>query len=133
MEVAMISNVISYFECLFTNDRVPFSVSEALQNGEGGWIQNSGREDHRAWVAALHDHDPPQPGGWESRKELSRRRRGASYLVGTPRAQLKAYECRLLEGDWQKVSGEVQLLAQDKETYVLARSRAFHAKMKRLT
>jgi hypothetical protein len=30
----------------------------------------------------------------------------------------------LLEGDWQKVSGqvEVQLIAQDKETYVLARS-----------
>lgn len=41
-------------------------------------------------------------------------------------AQLKAYERRLLEGDWQKVSGEVevQLVAQDKETYVLARSRA---------
>jgi transposase len=56
----------------------------------------------------------------------SLRRRAASYLVGTPRAQLKAYERRLLEGDWQKVSGEVevQLIAQDKETYVLARSRA---------
>ena len=56
----------------------------------------------------------------------SLRRRGASYLVGTPRAQLKAYERRLLEGDWQKVSGEVEVqpIAQDKETYVLARSRA---------
>ncbi|MFZ0709386.1 MAG: IS1634 family transposase, partial [Terrimicrobiaceae bacterium] len=56
----------------------------------------------------------------------SLRRRGASYLVGTPRARLKAYERRLLAGDWQKVSGEVevQLIAQDKETYVLARSRA---------
>jgi len=56
----------------------------------------------------------------------SLRRRGASYLVGTPRAQLKAYERRLLEGDWQSVSGEVevQLIAQDNETYVLARSRA---------
>lgn len=55
------------------------------------------------------------------------RRRGASYLVGTPRAQLKAYERRLLEGDWQSVSGEVevQLIAQDnRETSVLARSRA---------
>jgi transposase len=54
----------------------------------------------------------------------SLRRRGASYLVGTPRAQLKAYERRLLEGDWQRVSGEVevQLIAQEKETYVLARS-----------
>ena len=40
--------------------------------------------------------------------------------MGTPRAQLKAYERRLLEGDWQRVSGEVevQLIAQDKETYV---------------
>jgi len=45
----------------------------------------------------------------------------------TPRAQLKAYERRLLEGEWQSVSGEVevQLIAQDnRETYVLARSRA---------
>ena len=49
----------------------------------------------------------------------SLRRAGASYLVGTPHAQLKAYERRLLEGDWQRVSGEVevQLIAQDKETY----------------
>ena len=57
----------------------------------------------------------------------SLRRRGANYLVGTPRAQLKAYERRLLEGEWQSVSGEVevQLIAQDnRETYVLARSRA---------
>jgi transposase len=56
----------------------------------------------------------------------SLRRRGASYLVGTPRARLKAYERRLLEGDWQKISGEVevQLIAQERETYVLTRSRA---------
>jgi transposase len=57
----------------------------------------------------------------------SLRRRGASYLVGTPRAQLKSYERRLLEGDWQSVSSEVevQLIAEDnQETYVLARSRA---------
>ena len=66
--------------------------------------------------------------GIVSEENLQRlRRRGASYLVGTPRAQLKSYEHRLLEGDWQSVSGEVevQLIAQDnKETYVLARSRA---------
>ena len=66
--------------------------------------------------------------GIVSEENLQRlRRRGASYLVGTPRAQLKSYERRLLEGDWQSVSGEVevQLIAQDnKETYVLARSRA---------
>jgi len=54
------------------------------------------------------------------------RERGARYLVGTPRAELKAHERRLLEGDWQSVSAEVevQLIAQDNnETYVLARSR----------
>ncbi len=54
------------------------------------------------------------------------RRRGGSYLVGTPRAALKAYQARLLEGDWQSVSGEVevQLIAEAQETYVLARSHA---------
>src|SRR4029077_17646319 len=37
--------------------------------------------------------------GIVSEENLQRlRRRGASYLVGTPRAQLKAYERRLLEG-----------------------------------
>lgn len=52
------------------------------------------------------------------------RRRGGSYLVGTPRSSLKAYEAKLLDGDWQSVSAEVQvqLIAQEKETYVLARS-----------
>jgi transposase len=56
----------------------------------------------------------------------SLRRRGASYLEGTPRAQLKAHERRLLEGQWQSISSEVevQLIPQDNnETYVLARSR----------
>jgi transposase len=56
----------------------------------------------------------------------SLRQRGASYLVGTPRAQLRAHERRLLEGDWQSVCSEVevQLIAVDNnETYVLARSR----------
>jgi transposase len=54
------------------------------------------------------------------------RERGASYLVGTPRAQLKVHERRLLEGDWQSITDEVQvqLIAEDNnETYVLARSR----------
>jgi transposase len=55
------------------------------------------------------------------------RERGASYLVGTPRAQLRAQERRLLEGHWQSVCSEVevQLIPQDNnETYVLARSRS---------
>ena len=48
--------------------------------------------------------------GIVSEENLERlRRRGASYLVGTPRAQLKAYERRLLEGDWQSVSCEVEV------------------------
>jgi transposase len=55
------------------------------------------------------------------------RERGASYLVGTPRAQLKVHERRLLEGDWQSITDEVQvqLIVEDNnETYVLARSRS---------
>lgn len=54
------------------------------------------------------------------------RRRGACYLVGTPRAQLKAYEAKRLDGEWQSVNAEVevQLLAEEQETYVLARSQA---------
>jgi len=54
------------------------------------------------------------------------RRRGGSYLVGTPRSALRTYQARLLEGEWQSVSGEVevQLIAEEKETYVLARSHA---------
>jgi hypothetical protein len=50
-----------------------------------------------------------------------------AYLVGTPRAQLKAHERRLLAGHWQELSAEVQvqLITQDNEdTYVLARSRS---------
>ena len=54
------------------------------------------------------------------------RARGGSYLVGTPRSALKAYQARLLEGEWQSVSAQVdvQLIAEEGETYVLARSRA---------
>ena len=85
---------------------------EAVERGESGRAR-------RVWIFDR---------GIVSEENLQRlRRRGASYLVGTPRAQLKSYERRLLEGDWQSVSGEVevQLIAQDnKETYVLARSRA---------
>jgi transposase len=49
---------------------------------------------------------------------------GAQYVVGTPRHQLKTCEQELLNGSWQKISEEVQvqLLRQDQETYVLARS-----------
>jgi transposase len=52
------------------------------------------------------------------------RDRGAHYLVGTPRAQLKGYEKQLLEGSWRKISEqvEVQLVGQEQEVFVLCRS-----------
>jgi transposase len=52
------------------------------------------------------------------------RQRGAQYVVGTPRSQLKRYEEKLLSGDWQQISKEVrvQLLLEGPETFVLARS-----------
>ena len=52
------------------------------------------------------------------------RQRGAQYVVGTPRSQLKRYEEKLLSGDWRPISKEVrvQLLPEGPETFVLARS-----------
>jgi transposase len=52
------------------------------------------------------------------------RERGGQYVVGTPRHRLQDYEKELLEGSWQQIneSVQVQLIAQDQETYVLARS-----------
>ena len=52
------------------------------------------------------------------------RERGAHYLVGTPKHQLKSYEQQLLAGAWQKVSAEVQvqLIPESDEVYVLCRS-----------
>lgn len=52
------------------------------------------------------------------------RERGAHYLVGTPKSQLKAYEQKLLDGEWQKISAavQVQLIPESDEVYVLCRS-----------
>lgn len=52
------------------------------------------------------------------------RERGAWYVVGTPKSQLKAYEQQLLAGEWQTVAEavQVQLIAEGAESYVLARS-----------
>ncbi|HEY5913301.1 MAG TPA: IS1634 family transposase [Verrucomicrobiae bacterium] len=52
------------------------------------------------------------------------RERGGQYVVGTPRHQLAAYEKELLAGSWSQIgdSVQVQLIAQEQETYVLARS-----------
>jgi transposase len=52
------------------------------------------------------------------------RERGGQYVVGTPRHRLEAYEKELLEGSWKEInqSVQVQLIVQEGETYVLARS-----------
>lgn len=52
------------------------------------------------------------------------RERGAHYLVGTPKSQLKEDEAKLLEGDWHQISPQVQvqLVPQEDEVYVLCRS-----------
>lgn len=52
------------------------------------------------------------------------RERGGQYVVGTPRHRLQDYEKELLAGAWQAIndSVQVQLIQQDQETYVLARS-----------
>jgi len=55
---------------------------------------------------------------------LRMRNRNALYLVGTRKSQLRKYERRLLEGEWQKVSETVgvQLIVEGEDRYVLARS-----------
>jgi transposase len=60
------------------------------------------------------------------------RQRGGCYLVGTPKRMLQAYEQKLLEGCWVKVSAEVevQLVPEQEEIYVLCRSGARRAKEK---
>lgn len=52
------------------------------------------------------------------------RQRGGQYVVGTPRHQLQGYEKELLQGSWTQISDSVrvQLIAQEQEMYVLARS-----------
>lgn len=52
------------------------------------------------------------------------RQRGGQYVVGTPRQKLEAHEKALLEGCWQQIndSVQVQLIAAEGGTYVLARS-----------
>ncbi len=54
------------------------------------------------------------------------RRRGDSYLVGTPRHRLNEFEKELLKGKWEELSErpgvKVQLVQRDEEVFVLARS-----------
>jgi Transposase DDE domain len=55
------------------------------------------------------------------------RRRGAFYLVATPRRKLAGFEQELLQADWAEVSGrpdrEVKRVEREGELYVLTRSR----------
>jgi transposase len=56
------------------------------------------------------------------------RRRGAQYLVGTPRSKLKQFEQQLLGGGWEQVRPEVKVklvpTPQGEEIYILCRSTA---------
>ncbi len=63
--------------------------------------------------------------GMVSEANLQRlRERDGQYVVGTPRHRLQDYEQELLEGSWPRIneSVQVQLIVQEQETYVLARS-----------
>jgi transposase len=65
------------------------------------------------------------------------RARKASYIVGTPKAQLRQFEAQLLEGkDWQQVRADVEVKlvphpdGQGREQFVLCRSAARREKEK---
>jgi transposase len=65
--------------------------------------------------------------GMVSEENLQRlRTRGASYIVGTPKAMLRKFEQHLTEKDWKTVQGGVQVKlvkeAGAEETFILARS-----------
>jgi transposase len=60
------------------------------------------------------------------------RKRGGSYIVGTPKAMLRRFEQHLVDRDWHEVQEgvEVKLVAgpEHEETFILARSRDRRAK-----
>jgi transposase len=58
------------------------------------------------------------------------RNENINYLVGTPRAMLTELEDKLVDLDWKAANEnvDVKLLAEDKELYVLARSKDRRAK-----
>ena len=62
--------------------------------------------------------------GVASEANLQTLRAGGAHVVGTPRSRLKEYEQRLLRGDWQEISKEVQvqLLTEGPETFVFGAS-----------
>jgi transposase len=58
------------------------------------------------------------------------REHGQSFLVGTPRSKLNAFDAELCTRDWQQIREhvEVKCVLQDGQTYVLARS--YHRRLK---
>jgi transposase len=79
---------------------------------------------HRIWVLDR---------GMVSENNLAfLRRRGACYIVGTPKATLKRFEQYLVDRDWHEVQAgvEVKLVAgpDGDETFILARSADRHQK-----
>jgi len=53
-----------------------------------------------------------------------------SFLVGTPRSQLEAFEAELCTRDWRQIRNavEVKCVQREGQTYVLARSKQRRAK-----
>jgi transposase len=59
------------------------------------------------------------------------RKRGGTYVVGSPRSRLKEFETELLKQDWQQVRGQVDVKLRrgsDGDLYVIARSAKRRAK-----
>jgi transposase len=101
------------FEVFAGNRQDSTTVREIVERMEGRygrssrvWALDRGMvsEDHLAWL----------------------RGRGSRYIVGTPKNQLRAYERRLVDGDWSMIREglQVQLVpsADGGETYILCRS-----------
>lgn len=99
------------YEVLPGNVRDASTLEEALER-----IERKYGQARRIWVFDR---------GVVSEANLRRlRQRGAQYVVGTPRSQLKRHQQALVSQEWQKISEQVQvqLLPEGEETLVLARS-----------
>lgn len=63
------------------------------------------------------------------------RKRGAQYLVGTPRRQMKRFAAELLKDDWTQVRADVEVkqvaIPSGEETYILCRTAARKEKKRR--
>jgi transposase len=97
---------------VFDGDRTDVTTLEAMLDQ----VEAKHGRARRVWVFDR---------GIVSEANLQRlRERGGQYVVGTPRHRLRDYEKELLGGSWQQINNsvQVQLIEQDQETYVLARS-----------